>query len=59
VARVGSVRIALPGSDQRAVLRISNSGERIPAATVPRLFEPFFRLDESRSRDSGGVLHSA
>jgi hypothetical protein len=59
VAGVGSVRIALPGSDQRAVLHINNSGERSPAATVPGLFELFFRLDESRSRDSGGVLWSA
>ena len=51
----GFVRIELSKSDQQAVLRISNSGERIPAAAVPRLFESFFRLDESRSRDSGGA----
>jgi signal transduction histidine kinase len=50
----GFMRIELSESDQRAVLQIRNSGKRIPAA-VSRLFEPFFRLDESRSRDSGGA----
>jgi signal transduction histidine kinase len=51
----GFVRIELSESDHRAVLRVSNSGQRIPDAVVPRLFEPFFRVDESRSRDSGGA----
>jgi signal transduction histidine kinase len=51
----GFVRVELSKSDQRAVLRISNSGEGVPEAVVPRLFEPFFRVDESRSRDSGGA----
>jgi len=51
----GFVRIELSESDQRAVLRVSNSGERVPDATVTRLFEPFFRVDQSRSRDSGGA----
>jgi signal transduction histidine kinase len=51
----GFVRIELSESDHRAVLRVSNSGEGVPEAVVPRLFEPFFRVDESRSRDSGGA----
>jgi signal transduction histidine kinase len=51
----GFVRIELSESDHRAVLRVGNSGEPIPAAAVPHLFEPFFRVDESRSRDSGGA----
>jgi signal transduction histidine kinase len=51
----GFVRVDLSKSAQRAVLRVSNSGPRVPAAAVPRLFEPFFRVDESRSRDSGGA----
>jgi signal transduction histidine kinase len=51
----GFVRIDLSESDQRAVLRVSNGGAYVPAASVPHLFEPFFRVDESRSRDSGGA----
>jgi signal transduction histidine kinase len=51
----GVVRLELFESDRRAVLRVGNSGERIPATAVPHLFEPFFRVDESRSRESGGA----
>jgi signal transduction histidine kinase len=51
----GFVRIEISESNHQAVLRVSNSGDHIPAAAVERLFEPFFRVDESRSRDSGGA----
>jgi signal transduction histidine kinase len=51
----GFVRVALSETDRRAVLEVSNSGEPVPAAAIPRLFDPFFRIDESRSRDSGGA----
>jgi signal transduction histidine kinase len=51
----GFVRVELSESDNLAILRVRNSGERVPAATAPHLFEPFFRVDQSRSRDSGGA----
>jgi signal transduction histidine kinase len=51
----GFVRIELAESGQQAVLRVSNGGAPVPAAAVPRLFEPFFRVDESRSRGRGGA----
>jgi signal transduction histidine kinase len=51
----GFVRVELFESDRRAVLQVSNSGALIPAEAVPLLFDPFFRVDESRSRDSGGA----
>jgi signal transduction histidine kinase len=51
----GFVRLEAEGNGAGAVLRVTNSGELVPAAAVPRLFEPFFRIDESRSRDSGGA----
>lgn len=37
------------------ILEIENSGARIDEADLPRLFEPFFRVDRSRSRESGGT----
>jgi two-component system sensor histidine kinase VanS len=34
---------------------ISNSGNEIPAEKLDRIFEKFYRVDESRSRDTGGT----
>ncbi len=35
-------------------LEVENDGQPIPEEAIPRLFEPFFRVDASRSRRSGG-----
>jgi signal transduction histidine kinase len=51
----GFVRVDLSERERSAVLSVSNSGEIVPDAAVPRLFDPFFRVDESRSRESGGA----
>jgi signal transduction histidine kinase len=51
----GFVRLETDQSDDHANLRVSNSGEVVPADALSRLFEPFFRVDSSRSRDSGGA----
>jgi signal transduction histidine kinase len=51
----GFVRVDLSERERCAVLSVSNSGEIVPAEAVPRLFDPFFRVDESRSRESGGA----
>ncbi|MCH9695544.1 MAG: HAMP domain-containing histidine kinase [Gammaproteobacteria bacterium] len=36
-------------------VRVEDDGQGIPPGKRERLFEPFTRLDQSRSRDSGGV----
>jgi signal transduction histidine kinase len=43
--------------DDAAALRISvrDDGPGIPEAELERVFEPFFRLEQSRNRDSGGT----
>jgi signal transduction histidine kinase len=51
----GFVLLETDGNGHDATLRVTNSGAVIPADVVPQLFEPFFRLDSSRSRDSGGA----
>ncbi|WP_339259697.1 ATP-binding protein [Paenibacillus sp. FSL R5-0713] len=47
------IGMALEGKE--AVIRISNYGESIPAQDLPHLFERFYRVDKSRSRETGGT----
>jgi signal transduction histidine kinase len=51
----GFVRVETDHNEHDATLRVSNSGEVVPPAAVHQLFDPFFRVDSSRSRDSGGA----
>jgi signal transduction histidine kinase len=36
------------------VIRIKDNGPGIPASELEKVFEPFYRLESSRSRDTGG-----
>jgi two-component system, OmpR family, sensor histidine kinase CpxA len=38
-----------------AVLHVSDSGPGVPAEALGKLFEPFYRLDDARGRQTGGV----
>ena len=44
-----------PGGVREAVLRVSDSGPGVPADALGKLFEPFYRLDDARGRQTGGV----
>ena len=44
---------AVGGKD--AVVRVSDSGPGVPPDALGKLFEPFYRLDEARGRQTGGV----
>jgi two-component system sensor histidine kinase CpxA len=43
------------GGANEAVLRVSDSGPGVPADSLDKLFEPFYRLDDARGRQTGGV----
>ena len=38
-----------------AILRVSDSGPGVPSEALAKLFEPFYRLDDARERQTGGV----
>ena len=51
----GAVRVTLQQEKQTAVLRVADTGPGIPADCRESIFQPFFRVDKSRSREMGGV----
>jgi signal transduction histidine kinase len=48
-------RIRIEDSPKTLTLRIRDDGPGIPEAMLERVFDPFFRLEASRSRDTGGT----
>jgi signal transduction histidine kinase len=48
-------RIVVDDSRERLLLRVQDDGPGIPPDQLEKVFEPFYRLDASRNRDSGGT----
>ncbi|KIL34437.1 histidine kinase [Cohnella kolymensis] len=42
-------------TEQNAAIQVVNYGEPIPAADLPHIFERFYRVDKSRTENSGGT----
>ena len=51
----GTVTVGADRQDQHIRLTVADTGTGIPEELKERVFEPFFRLDKSRSRALGGV----
>ena len=51
----GAVTISLAQKGRRITLTVDNDGPVIPQKHLDRLFEPFYRGDEGRSRADGGT----
>ncbi|MFO1421704.1 MAG: ATP-binding protein [Candidatus Competibacteraceae bacterium] len=47
--------IAVADTPARLTLTVRDRGPGIPAVELERVFEPFYRLENSRSRDTGGT----
>ena len=51
----GSVRVCVAQEAGNILIRVSDAGYGIPEEYRRSIFQPFFRVDKSRSREYGGV----
>ena len=51
----GSVQVTVTQETEKLLIRVSDTGCGIPAEYQQSVFQPFFRIDKSRSREYGGA----
>ena len=51
----GSVRVTVTQESEKLLIRVSDTGRGIPEEFQRSIFQPFFRVDKSRSREYGGA----
>ncbi|MFG1360515.1 sensor histidine kinase [Xanthobacter pseudotagetidis] len=55
IAYAGAAEVRLAAEDGEALLVVEDRGPGIPAAERSAVFEPFYRVEPSRNRESGGA----
>ena len=51
----GGAQIQVEDSEQEMVIKVRDFGLGVPDAELEKVFEPFYRIESSRSRDTGGT----
>ncbi len=49
-----TVELSLTAERDAALIRVRDRGPGVPEADLPKLFEPFFRIEAARDRSTGG-----
>jgi signal transduction histidine kinase len=50
-----SARVVVDDNDARLEIRVQDEGTGLPQAELEKVFEPFYRVEGSRSRETGGT----
>jgi two-component system sensor histidine kinase CpxA len=50
----GPIAVRAETREGHLLLTVTDAGPGVPEASLSQLFDPFFRLDSSRSRETGG-----
>jgi two-component system, OmpR family, sensor histidine kinase CpxA len=53
--RAGPITVSASRRDGQVVLTVADQGPGVPETSLQQIFDPFFREEPSRSRDTGGV----
>jgi two-component system, OmpR family, phosphate regulon sensor histidine kinase PhoR len=51
----GKIKISFTEEEGKIISKIADTGRGIPAADIHRIFERFYRVDKSRSKEKGGT----